>query len=163
MRTLQTLIKSCALLIPAFALVLCVGCSRVVKHCYLCEGIPRGAPCVVDLATGDIAELSTDSNNGAMSWQFIGSLHVTHTPGTASVAIPAETQSVNKELFCDDCLAVINAVSNNGYILADLSDLQNIQVYPIMDNMCCRIRDYSVLIDGLDDIDSLHIRVQNLK
>jgi len=129
-------------------LLLFTSCGRANKHCYLCQGIPYEAPCLVDLSTGDVAPLTVDGNDGALRIQFLGNVRVELTPDEACAIIPIEPQAVNTSLYCADCLALIEATPNNGYVLADLSDLASIRLYPVEGGDAVTIRDYNISISA---------------
>lgn len=137
-----------------FALLLCVpACTRSGRqaHCYLCQGIPHDEPCIVDLATGDIAVLSA-GDYGKVAWSFSGNILVTGKNGESSKAtIPAAEQEVNTVLFCDDCMALIETTPNTGYVLADLHDLGHIQLYSIAVDTTPVIRNYALSITATDN------------
>ena len=73
--------------------------------------------------------------------------------------IPIEPQAVNTSLYCADCLALIETTPNNGYVLADLSDLSSIQLYPVEGGEANTIRGYDIFIHADDD----YIRIQVIK
>ena len=53
----------------------------------------------------------------------------------------------------------IDATPNNGYVLADLSDLSSIRLYPVEGGEAITIRDYDISINGDDD----YMRIQVIK
>lgn len=112
--------------------VLGSACGRRVSHCYLHEGFAYDGPCIVDLSTGDITDVSVIGDKGYMQITTHKGISVMQFPEDhTSISLSGEDKSVNTALFCDDCLALIEAVPNNGYVLADLRDLGDIRLYPI--------------------------------
>lgn len=69
---------------------------------------------------------------------------------TTSVTLPEKPLYINPYLYCHDCRAKIGGVIEeeriylDGYILADLYDLENIQTYAITDGAEYNIRGYMV-------------------
>lgn len=142
MKTLRS--KLGRLVLCAVIMSLLPACGGRTSHCYLCQGIPYEAPCLVDLSTGDVAPLTVSGNNGAVSFQTLGDIHIEQLPWVTRATIPAEPQAVNTCLFCDSCQALIDATPNSGYALADLSDLNSITLYPIENQKAISIRNYDI-------------------
>lgn len=138
------------------ATILCIlvgslfGCSKATSHCYLCGSPPHTAPCVVDLATGDIGELTISDNQGARSWLFAGSITITLDPWKAQAIVPTAPQAVNWDLYCENCQALIAQTPNHGFVLADLSKSGQPVLYSITLNADYTIRDYHVDTDASD-------------
>lgn len=129
-------------------LLLFTSCGRANKHCYLCQGIPYEAPCLVDLSTGYVAPLTVSENYDAVSFQILGDARIEQLPWETHATIPAEPQPVSTSLFCEDCMTRIDATPNHGYVLADLSDLSSIQLYPVEGGDAVTIRDYNISISA---------------
>lgn len=148
MRILQRATYHINFLCLAVALFLaCSACRNSAAHCYLCQGIPHNEPCIISLATGNVAVLSA-GGYGHTELSFTDGISVTGINGESCRAtIPIDGEEMNPALFCEDCRALIEATPNNGYVLADLHDLGNIQLYPIED---MTIRDYTLTV-GLSD------------
>ncbi len=124
------------------------ACGRSPSHCYLCQGIPHDEPCIVSLATGEVAVLSGGCY-GHAELSMIDGVSITGINGTSCKAtIPITGEQVNPALFCEDCWALIEATPNNGYVLADLKDLSNVQLYLIEDII---IRGYTLTVSMADN------------
>lgn len=112
------------------------ACGRRASHCYLHERFAYNGPCLVDLATGDITDVSVIGDTGNMQITARKGISVMQLPEAhTSITLSGEDKTVNTALFCDDCLALIEAVPNSGYVLADLRDLGDIRLYPIEDGV----------------------------
>lgn len=123
------------------------ACESSTSHCFLCEGVPHDEPCIVNLATGEIAVLSV-GGYGHAELSLTGGISVTGENGETCFAIvPAIGEEMNPNLYCDDCLALIKATLNNGYVLADLGDLSHIKLYSIKDTA---IRNYTLSVRETD-------------
>ena len=126
---------------------LLASCSGQSSHCYLCQSISYEAPCFVDLSTGDVAPLTVSKHDDAVSFQILGNIRIKQLPWETHATIPAEPQPVNTDLFCENCQVLIDATPNGGYVLADLSDLNSITLYPIETKGSISVRDYGITTD----------------
>ena len=142
MKTLRS--KFGGLVFCAIIMSLLASCSGQSSHCYLCQSIPYEAPCLVDLSTGDIAPLTVSEGNDAVSFRILDDARIEQLPWETHATIPAEPQPVNTDLFCEDCMTLIDATPNGGYILTDLRDLDSITLYPIENRKAISIRDYDI-------------------
>lgn len=140
------MIALAALLIPL------IGCSGGARHCYLCGGFRYERPCVIELSTGNIAELKPASNGIAM-FTSVGKISARSSePNSVTVMMPVAGDVINRSKFCDSCLDIIDRMPNNGYLLADLRDLNNIELSEIKDGASLNIADYAISIHT--DMDS---------
>lgn len=123
------------------------GCSGRSDHCYLCEGLPYDGICLVDLATGSVAELAPGNDSGHMAITFCGGAAVRTLAGEYSKAsIPTEICEMDPSRFCDKCLRTILSITAGGYVLADLHDLTNVKIYGIKSGASYTIRGAVVAI-----------------
>lgn len=138
-----------------------IGTNAKSRHCYLCGTVPSSKLCLLKLSTGNMIELPLDKDTGHISMVFCGDAYaIGHDDGSCTVRFPLEPQEVvNADLFCDDCLSSIAEVENNGYVLADVQNLENIRLYPISDDSGITIRGYCVSTDADRDTNSLMIKV----
>lgn len=156
-------------LLAVFILLLFGSCSRQAEeerfHCSICDGLPYHAPCVVNLSTGRILELSVYDNDPARQ----GELAETQTTGhfgfiggdgmiamkdagcSCSINIPSDSVEINPALFCNACLEALNQVPNNGVVLADLYDPQAPQYYVIEVGAEYSLRCYEIHITQRDE------------
>lgn len=154
------------------ALVWLAGCSRVPaqERCALCgngERLRYHAPCLVNLATGEVGELAVydpDSmqqgeiaetqRTGFMNFLMCAGVTAlrdadTHTcRATLSAPEPLEPSH-----FCADCRAALETVGTEGWVLADLYAEEEMQLYTVTAGAEYTIRDYTVSItqDGKDE------------
>ncbi len=146
------------------------------KQCALCsEGMRYHAPCLIDLSTGQMGEMKVYTDHpshqgelapkekqqrGTFNFQPCGGLMgirdtCTHT---CKVTIPAERELMNPAHFCKECRQLLARAGLEGYVIVDLYDLDNVQAYPLRDEV---IRDYRVSVDNRKD-GSLEICVTGL-
>lgn len=142
------------------------------ERCALCtdKGIVRTYPCLVKLETGQIGqirvydigseyleEINQFQETGVYTYGFFvtgccAENTTTAESSTTSVTLSEKPLYINPYLFCHDCRAKIGAVIEEeriyleGYVLADLYDLENIQTYAVTDGAEYNIRGYTVEI-----------------
>lgn len=137
------------LLLITLSLFFCISachCPKVKGRCFLCQGVPRGVPCAVNLHTGDVAELSP-GGYGHMSYASIGGVTVIGYNGERCTAmLSAVGEDMDPALFCDDCRELIAQITNAGYILSDLRDISDISLYPIEIGATFTIGEYIVSV-----------------
>lgn len=136
------------------------------EQCALCgEGIPYHAPCLLDLSTGQLGELTVYTNHstrpgelappemqqtGALNFQTCaGLLSVRDTcTYTCKVTLPAKRQRMDPSLFCMGCRLLLAGSGSEGYAIIDLYDPPYLRVYPICKGDRTEIRDYRVTVTG---------------
>ena len=79
---------------------------------------------------------------------------------SATASVPIEGQKINRSLYCESCLSIIDSTSNNGYLLADLSDLNNIVLYEIKDGISLSVMDHWIAVKS--DGDHLVIEAETI-
>ena len=138
------------------------ACGSSTSHCYLCEGVPCDEPCVVNLATGEIAVLSV-GGYGHAELSLTGGISVTGKQGeSCSALVPAIGEKVNPNLYCDDCLALIEATSNTGYVLADLGDLNSIHLYGLESGTAIKLGNYTVSVsESIEGFNEVNVAIEN--
>lgn len=153
--------RKIVLLFVLISLLACLAaCQQTAPHCFLCQGIPRSVPCVVNLHTGDVIELSP-GGYGNISLSTIGDVSVMGTNGESCTAtIPSAGVDVDPDLFCDACMELISQVANTGYILADLRNLTDITLYPIEGDTTFPIGEYIV---SVAEGDNESVRISSYK
>ena len=135
-------------------ILLLPSCSR---HCYLCQGIPCDAPCLVDLSTGQAVELSATNDPGSVTWTSLGAARVSLKSNRALVIIPTDDRVMNLSLFCNDCQALLSELPDSRYIISDMYDLNNLTLYPVQADGSYTIREYEVTVTA--NADGSHIEV----
>lgn len=127
------------------------------EQCALCGGLKCHAPCIVDLATGEVGELeifephptrvgeiAEEQRGGIFAFlPCVGQRAVQdQNARTCTVELPKNRAKMNPRYFCKSCRKLLAGM--RGYVLADLYDLSNIRVYPIKDGAVEAIRGYTV-------------------
>jgi len=144
--------------------------SAEPKICALCgsgDGTAYHAPCLLNLATGKMGEmrvfdyrpetsleLSERQQTGTFSFLYIDgevSAYRDTCDQSSHATLPAERPSMKKRLFCSSCRQILFNVNNSGYVIADLYDLSNVQVFSVQEGMSYQIREYNVLVQRHKD------------
>lgn len=127
--------------------------------CALCGGRRYHAPCLVNLATGEVGELcvyDADPQNRAelAPVQQTGTFCAFQCAGvpayrdtishTSHAELPEGGEPLNPAFFCRPCRALLAGTAARGYVLLDLYDLNAIRLFPIEDGAKYPIRDYTV-------------------
>ena len=129
--------------------------NRNPEKCSLCDNLSCHAPCIINLITGEILELSVyephpftagelakEQRTGYFS--FIQGAGISgHKLGgkSVTVTIPTESVGLNRQYFCTACLDLLADHANQGYVLADLKDPKKPIIYSLYQNctfsFCC--------------------------
>lgn len=130
------------------------------KECCLCNSPNYSVPCLVDLETGNILELSLDGPSATHdgncqadveTFSFIRFGNVTGTKQTApnviTLKIPAEDKS-RAPALCRNCRKLLPQEHNGRYVLADVS---NRILFPLTTESDLAICCLSVSICGNDE------------
>lgn len=136
------------------------------ERCALCGGgVPYPAPCLVDLATGQIGEMTVYAPHPSLPGQVApmeaqptgtfsfhpcaGLLAVQDTCAhTCAVTLPTEHGMMDPALFCKECRTLLAQAGTEGYVIVSLYDLEHIRAYPIRKGEAELIRDYRVSVTG---------------
>ena len=127
-----------------------------IQECCLCSGPSYSAPCLVDLETGDILELSLDGSSATYggngqsdveTFSFIRFGNITGTkqtlPGVIELEIPVEA-TVSRPMLCRNCKKLFSQGYDGQYVLAYWGDFEINIVFPsnVEDNI--KIPGYNV-------------------
>lgn len=132
------------------------------ERCSLCEvGINYHAPCLINISNGEfvelavyephpekIGEISTELNTGFIAFNYGAGTNTVRNPGTETCesTLPKELDTLNASYFCYECRRKIADTEYEGYVLADMYDLDNITIYKVDDGATYTIRDYLVTV-----------------
>ena len=146
------------------------------RVCALCSNKTNAnihAPCIVNLATGEVAALAifdphpTDDSaaekKGYTSFfAAAGAVIQQNCDSEYCVAsLPKTKETMDPAHFCYDCRHLVVEIDTDGYVVADLYDPENISVFQVSDGAEYGIRDYLVTVNQADS-GGLEIRVQGL-
>ena len=147
--------KKTMLIAAAACLVLCILCIAITKrdpaHCALCEAPESDVPCVLDLHSGEVAELriSTDElsdDPSTFTFSFMDVLGNTGYRDTGArmckVTLPQDSLRLSTSCFCRDCREKLQSVRKDHYAVLDTASKN---VYPLREDSFA-IGEYSVSI-----------------
>ena len=136
--------------------------NREPEECALCNNPAYHAPLLVNLSTGESGPLTVYDMypfdpHELSPWQSEGTFRFLHSAGLtgyqdtatyhAKINVPMIAPRMNITRFCKTCRDLLAGVKKDGYVLADLYDLNAIQIYPISPGAKYEIRCYSVTIE----------------
>lgn len=130
------------------------------EHCVLCDsGYTCRAPALLNLATGEIAELEVyaldprlpdevdKTRTGFMLLSYGAGVQVCMDAGrSASVILPDKQEPINYALYCRSCRALLETVGTKGYALLDLHAPETLAVYPAREGTECAINGYTAVV-----------------
>lgn len=149
------------------------------RACVLCRnqtGTKIHAPCIVNLATGEVAELSvyaphpTDAGEvtaapkkGYTSFFTDAGAMIQQNPDLeyCEATLPRKEGSIDPGHFCYECRRILAEPYRNGYVIADMYNPEAVEVYTVWDGAKYEIRDYLVTVNRTDS-GALEIEVHGL-
>ena len=147
--------------------------NRDPEKCSLCDNLSCHAPCIINLSTGKILELSVyephpftagelaeEQRTGYFS--FIQGAGISgHKIGGKSVivTIPAESKGLSQQHFCTACLHLLAEYTNQGYVLADLKDPKKPIIYSLYQNCTFSFRCYDTSIQKHSDAEEFVVTI----
>lgn len=141
-----------------------IATAEEPERCSLCKygtGVWYHAPCLVNLHTGEVGELTVynpdhtkvgeiaeEQPTGFFSFVYCAGVTAWRDADDRSchATLPEELEPMNAAYFCYDCRRLLADTDRYGYVLADLHDLDNITAYLIEDGAEYTIRDYVVTV-----------------
>ncbi len=136
--------------------------------CALCRnktGVKRHAPCIINLATGEVAELSVYDPHPTEVGEVTETLkkgHVSYfTEAGAMIhqnpdqkyceaTLPSNEEPIDPVHFCYECRRILADLDKNGYVIADMYVPEAVEVYTVWDGAKYEIRDYLVTVNQTD-------------
>lgn len=130
------------------------------EFCALCDrGYVRRAPMLLNLATGEIAEMEVYASDpsspdgidktrtGVASLSRAAGVEVLMDAGrSASVILPDALEWMDYSLCCRSCHALLLRAGTRGYVVLDLHDPDTITVYPAREGTECVINGYRTAV-----------------
>lgn len=147
--------------------------------CALCrnkEGTKIHAPCIINLSTGEVAELSVYEPHPSVIGEVTpelkkGYFSIYHSAGASIVrkqekelceaTLPKDKDMIDPSHFCYDCRRILSDIDREGYVIADLYDPEAVMVYKVWDGAKYEIRDYLVTVNK-DENKSFEVEVHGL-
>ncbi|MBQ7898717.1 MAG: hypothetical protein IJ307_02585 [Bacteroidales bacterium] len=129
------------------------------EHCAICDSIPYHAPALVNLATGEVGELTVyephpfkagelwEYQQGG-TFSFLTVAGVTGYRDTARwefhISIPIEQNEYEEKYFCKSCREKLQPFSQTGFVLADLRLPSEPEIYFIQNNCEIKLENYLI-------------------
>ncbi|MBR4290634.1 MAG: hypothetical protein IKT52_08340 [Oscillospiraceae bacterium] len=149
-------------------LILLSACGTEVpepERCSLCNDLPRHAPCIINLSTGEkleldvyephpflVGEIAEEQRGGYFS--FVRGAGVEgYKLGAKSVTItiPVKSDRLDQQCFCNNCRELLADYKNQGYALVDLKDAENPVVYAINTDTKATFRCYEISVQKIKE------------
>lgn len=128
------------------------------ERCSLCDDLPRHAPCIINLSTGEKLELEVYEPHpflvGEIAEEQLGGYFcIIRGAGVEGyklaaesvvVTIPTKSERMNQSNFCNSCRELLTDHRNDGYILIDLNNPGRPVVYSINKGTSISLRCYEI-------------------
>jgi len=133
--------------------------------CALCRngnGVKIHAPCIINLSTGEVAELNvyepdpnvtgevtTELNKGYFSFYSSAGANIMRNQENelCEATLPEDKKMIVPGHFCYNCRRIIADIDKNGYVIADMYDPEAVSVFKVWDGAKYEIRDYLVTVN----------------
>lgn len=129
------------------------------KECVLCTEAPHHAPCLLNLSTGEIGELTVYDtnpfNNKTLSdEQTTGTFSFLHCAGLIGYRdtacqlcrfdIPCDADKFKASHFCSDCRNLLVSFKGHAFVLVDIFYAGKPLILPIKESVTYEIRCYRI-------------------
>lgn len=151
--------------IPIIAVILILILARAIlpapepDPCAICDAIPYHAPCLVNLATGEVGELTVyephpfkagelwEYQQGG-TFSFLTVAGITGYRDTARweahISIPMKQNEYEEKYFCKSCRDKLQPFSQTGFVLVDLRLPSEPEIYYIQNNSKIELENYLI-------------------
>ena len=145
------------------------------QECCLCDSFRYHAPCLIDLETGDMIELSlymphetkvaelAEEQPEMDTFSFVCLGNVKGTKMSARKIIELKVPTADKSshhALCKGCRKQLEGGYEGRYVIADLYDLKNVILVPIVDDVKVDIRCYEIAIRLNEEMDVIVVTIQ---
>ncbi len=126
------------------------------KECVLCTEPPHHAPCLLNLATGEIGELTVYDTHGKLlsEEQMTGTFSFLHRAGLTGYRdtacelchfdIPEDADKYSPAHFCTDCRKLLASCKNHAFVIVDIFDVGSPLILPIEESVTYELRCYRI-------------------
>ena len=126
------------------------------RACVLCTEPHHHAPCLLNLATGEMGELTVYDTHGnlLLEEQTTGTFSFLHCAGLTGFRdtacelchfdIPVYADKYNPSHFCNDCRTLLASFKNHTFVLVDTFDEGSPLILPINDSVTYELRSYRI-------------------
>lgn len=150
-----------------FLFIICVLLFPITKpnKCSICDSLPCHAPCLLNLKTGQLDEMSvyephatkvgeiSEVQNGGY-WgirSYAGSKGFCLAADRTTVRIPTKAKKWSRRYFCRNCRELLRPFRNDGYVLLDLKNTDRPIIYQIEEGLSFSVRCYDINILEMQD------------
>ena len=160
---------------PAIAVILILIFARAIlsapepERCAICDSIPMHAPALVNLATGEVgeltvydphpfkvAELNEYQQGGTFSFIYVAGLngYSDTTNWETHITIPIDENEYEEKHFCKSCRERIAGRTEKGFLLLDLRTPESFDILSLDSEDIQTVRFYEVQTNqSLDEIE----------
>ncbi|MBQ7298856.1 MAG: hypothetical protein IJW77_03345 [Clostridia bacterium] len=146
------------------------------RICALCSNKTNAnihAPCIVNLATGEVAELAIYDPHPTETYAVEKKGYTSFFAAAGAViqqncdseycvaSLPKTEEPMAPAHFCYECRRILTEPDRNGYVIADMYNPEAVEVYTVWDGAKYEIRDYLVTVNRTDS-GALEIEVHGL-
>ena len=145
-------------------LVLLSACANEIpaqEQCSLCASLPRHAPCIINLSTGEllelavyephpfiVGELAEEQQRETFSFVRGAGVEGYRLSGESiTITIPMDADKMQEKLFCNFCRDRLASCAPRGYALVDLKDMTQPIVYAIDTDLEVSFRCYNIFVN----------------
>ena len=150
---------------PAIAVILILICLITIlpapnpKRCAICDSIPMHAPALVNLATGEVGELSVYEphpfkvaelnpyqQGGTFSFIYVAGINGYSDTANweTHITIPTNENEYEEKFFCKACRELISDHTENGFLLLDLREPEKFSILSLASDNIQTVRCYEV-------------------
>lgn len=143
------------------------------ERCSLCDDLPRHAPCILNLHTGEkleleiyephpnlVAEIAEVQRGGYFSFvRGAGAEGYKLGAESVNITIPVKNDSLDLSYFCENCRAVLEPYKADGYILLDQKNIEAPIIYEISAGTSISMRCYDITISLSENTEKYEIVV----
>lgn len=162
----------------ALSMATLIGCAaQKQKDCCLCSSFRYHAPCLIDLETGEMIELSlyephttkagelAEDQPKVDTFSFVRLGNVSGTKMTGNAVIEVDIPNADKTsspALCKECKALLQKGYKGRYVLADLYDKESKTLIPIENGTAMTLRCYEISMSQIEEKDGIHVVVQGI-
>jgi hypothetical protein len=141
------------------------------KRCAICESIPCHAPCLVNLETGEVGELSVYEphpfkvaelnpyqQGGTFSFIYVAGINGYSDTANweTHITIPTNENEYEEKFFCKACRERISSHTEKGFLLLDMRTPENFSILSLESDVIQTVRCYEVQTkQGRDEIETI--------
>ena len=139
-------------ILPAIAVILILICVITFlpvsepERCAICDSIPMHAPALVNLATGEVgeltvyephpfkvAELNPYQQGGTFSFIYVAGINGYSDTANweTHITIPTNENEYEEKFFCTACRECISGHTEKGFLLLDLRTPENFSIHSL--------------------------------